>query len=118
MSADAESLVYADAPQHGRWEVRDGERLVGQARYVVIPPDGSDGTPRAVFFHTEVADDLEGQGVAGRLVTAALDATVAAGQVIVPVCPYVAAFVRRHAEQYGDHVSAPTPADLDAARAA
>ncbi len=118
MSADAESLVYENAPQQGRWEVRDVERLVGQARYVVAEPGAPGGPSRAVYFHTEVDDELEGQGVAGRLVTAALDATVAAGQVIVPVCPYVAAFVRRHADMYGDHVSAPTPSDLDAVRSA
>ena len=53
-----------------------------------------------VFTHTEVPPQDEGQGIAARLVRAALDDTKARGLRIVPACSYVVAFVRRHPE-YG-----------------
>ncbi|MGN8246124.1 GNAT family N-acetyltransferase [Cellulomonas soli] len=71
----------------------------------------TDGVPRRVFFHTVVDAAYEGQGLAGRLVTAALDDTVAAGLRIVPVCPYVAAFLRRHHE-WDEQVDRVQAADL------
>ena len=51
-----------------------------------------------VFTHTEVPPQDEGQGIAARLVRAALDDTKARGLRIVPACSYVVAFVRRHPE--------------------
>jgi predicted GNAT family acetyltransferase len=47
---------------------------------------------------THVADELRGQGVAGRLVDAVLDRARAAGQQVLPVCPYAVAVFRRHPE--------------------
>ena len=70
--------------------------LVAVAEYI---PSGS----RRVFVHTEVPEPLEGQGVGGRLVRAALDQTIADGLGIFPVCPFVASFIRRHPE-YREHV--------------
>ncbi|HEU5353977.1 MAG TPA: GNAT family N-acetyltransferase, partial [Actinocrinis sp.] len=49
-----------------------------------------------VFYHTEVDDAFAGQGLAARLVQEALTDTRAAGMRIVPVCPYVATFLKRH----------------------
>ena len=51
---------------------------------------------RAIFTHTEVPPAEEGKGVGTRLVQAALDDTRHRGFKIVPVCSFVAAFVRRH----------------------
>ena len=51
-----------------------------------------------VFTHPEVPPQDEGQGIAARLVRAALDDTKARGLRIVPACSYVVAFVRRHPE--------------------
>ncbi len=50
------------------------------------------------FFHTEVPPALEGRGIAGRLARAALEAARTAGLEVVPLCPYVAAYIRRHQE--------------------
>jgi len=50
-----------------------------------------------VFTHTEVPDALEGQGVGNALVRFALDSARARGLSVVPLCPFVAAFIRRHA---------------------
>jgi uncharacterized protein len=46
--------------------------------------------------HTEVAPALEGQGVGSRLVTQVLQYAEAHNLKIVPLCPFVAAYIRRH----------------------
>jgi predicted GNAT family acetyltransferase len=60
---------------------------------------------RIVMVHTEVPPAIEGRGIAGKLVTAALDFARRAHLLVVPVCPYVTAFVRKHPE-YHDLLSA------------
>jgi predicted GNAT family acetyltransferase len=55
-----------------------------------------------VFPHTVVFDEFEGQGLASRLVSGALDDVRARGnKKIVAECPYVAQFVEKHSE-YAD----------------
>ena len=49
-----------------------------------------------IFTHTEVPEALEGQGVGGKLIETALDASRAHGYQVVPLCPFVAAYIRRH----------------------
>lgn len=56
-----------------------------------------------VFTHTEVDSRWEGKGVARALAAGALDQAVAAGKTIVPECPFIASFIRRHPE-YLEHV--------------
>lgn len=51
-----------------------------------------------VFTHTVVLPEYEGKGLGSRLVKAALDDVVARGERIVPVCPFVAAYLDRHPE--------------------
>lgn len=93
-------------------------------RYVI----SVDGTPaglaqfaetgdQRIFFHTEVNDAFAGQGLAGVLVTHALDDTRASGKRAVAVCPYVKKFVAKH-EEYADLVDAATPEAMAAVRAA
>ena len=53
---------------------------------------------RIVFSHTEVPPPLEGQGVASRLARTALDYARAEGLRVMPLCPFVAGFIRRHPE--------------------
>jgi predicted GNAT family acetyltransferase len=56
---------------------------------------------RLVLLHTEVPEDLEGQGLGGTLVRAALDGAREAGEQVVPLCPFVHAWVEKHPE-YAD----------------
>jgi uncharacterized protein len=49
-----------------------------------------------IFTHTEVPRAMEGQGVAGQLIKAALDESRAQQYRVVPLCPFVAAYIRRH----------------------
>ena len=65
-----------------------------------------DGT--RVFYHTEVADDYEGRGLATILVGQAVQASRNDGMRIVPVCGVVANYIEKHPE-LRDDVDAPTP---------
>ena len=50
--------------------------------------------------HTYVPDELRGQGVAARLVEAALAAARQAGVKIDPQCSYVDVYLQRHPEHH------------------
>lgn len=50
------------------------------------------------FTHTEVDEALEGQGIGSRLAKHALDYAVERNLKIIPICPFVAAYIRRHTE--------------------
>jgi predicted GNAT family acetyltransferase len=60
---------------------------------------------RIHFIHTEVPAPLEGRGLATKLARTALDFARANHLRVVPVCPYVVDFMRKHSE-YQDLVSA------------
>jgi predicted GNAT family acetyltransferase len=62
------------------------------------------GGDTIVFTHTEVPEELEGQGIAGQVVRFALDDARARGLRVEPRCPYVAEYIRRHPE-YQDLVA-------------
>ena len=61
-----------------------------------------DGTT-ITFTHTELPAGQRGKGVGDALARGALDAARARGLRVVPVCPFMAAFIRRHPE-YADLV--------------
>lgn len=46
--------------------------------------------------HTEVPPELEGRGIASALVLAALEDIERRGMRLIPTCPYVASYIRRH----------------------
>jgi len=58
---------------------------------------------RMIFVHTEVPDAYSGRGYASTLVKGALDDSRTRGLCIVPVCPFVEAFIVKHPE-YDDLV--------------
>ena len=50
------------------------------------------------FTHTEVPPPLEGKGLGNRLVHAALEYARENKLKIIPACPFVAVYIRRHPE--------------------
>ena len=58
-----------------------------------------------VIEHTGVPAAIEGRGIAGALVKAALEHARSAGLRVVPACSYAAEYIRRHPE-YADLVDA------------
>jgi predicted GNAT family acetyltransferase len=97
-------------PDRARYEIAVDDQRAGLSLY--LEDDG-----RRIFFHTEVDDAYEGQGLAAILVAHALDDTRAAGLRVVATCPYVTQFVRQHPE-YADLVDPVTPQAIEKVRAA
>lgn len=50
------------------------------------------------FTHTVVPEALGGKGVGSRLAKGALDAVRAEGLKVVPQCPFIAAYIKKHPE--------------------
>ena len=48
------------------------------------------------FFHTEIDEEFEGQGLAGKLARAALDQTRADGFKVVATCPFIKGWIEKH----------------------
>lgn len=53
---------------------------------------------RLALIHTEVPGELEGRGIGGRLVAAAVDRAASAGLTIVPYCPFARRWLERHSD--------------------
>jgi hypothetical protein len=85
-----------DVPAGGRFEIRvDGERA-GLATY---RRSGSSVS----FLHTEIDPRYEGRGLGSVLARGALDATRESGSSVLPFCPFIRGYIRRHPE-YADLV--------------
>jgi uncharacterized protein len=50
------------------------------------------------FTHTEVPKDLEGEGVASKLIESAFRDAEDRGLKIAPICPFVKSYIQRHPE--------------------
>ena len=50
--------------------------------------------------HTEVPNELSGKGIASALVKQVLEDIEAKGLPLIPLCPYVAAYIKRHPEWF------------------
>ena len=55
-------------------------------------------TGKIVLTHTEVPVGLEGRGVGKHLIKSTLDILRERSVEVVPLCPFVASFIRRHPE--------------------
>lgn len=91
----APQVTVTDNPEKSRFEVSVDGTLAGLAAYETDP-----GV--VVFVHTEVFPEYEGRGLAGELARSALDTVREAGSKIVPLCPFIRSYVRKHAPEYDD----------------
>jgi uncharacterized protein len=90
-STDSDGVPIANNEAGRRFEARFPEGVaVLQYRY--------DAGGALVLVHTEVPPALRKQGIASRLAAAALSFARERGLEVVPVCPFVAAYVKRHPE--------------------
>jgi predicted GNAT family acetyltransferase len=87
-------LRVTDAPLQLRYEAWTGDRLAGFIRYTV-----DEGV--VTLVHTDVDPVFEGQGVGAELVEGALRDLRERGLRVEPLCPFVAAYMRRHPEWNG-----------------
>ena len=89
---DLSTLKIENNESTHRWEARLGE-YVAFSEYRL-----NQDTNTIHFLKTRVPPELEGQGIAGKLVTAALNDARARHLTVVPICRFVASYIRRHPE--------------------
>jgi predicted GNAT family acetyltransferase len=94
-----DDVVVRDVPDAHRYEARIGDELAGFAAY--RPKPG-----HITFTHTEVGAAYEGRGVGSQLARTALDDARTRGLRVTPLCPFIAAWIRRH-PAYADLVATP-----------
>ena len=94
-SADAPSEQVVDNPGLSRFELAVGGE-VAFAEYRRKPG-------LMTITHVETPPDLQGGGVAARVMKGVLDYARANGLKVAPLCPYAQVYLRRHPE-YGDLV--------------
>ena len=84
-------MTVRDNPSELRYELLDGDAVIGEIRYRREPG-------AVALVHTEVEPSYEGTGAAGQLVEEALRDLRERGLGVIPICPYVRAWLRRHPE--------------------
>jgi predicted GNAT family acetyltransferase len=90
-------ISVVDNWDRSRYEIVCDGQLAGFSTYRL------DGDVITVI-HTEIDDAFEGHGLGGKLARGLLDDIRARGLHVVPKCPFIAKFIREHAE-YGDLVA-------------
>lgn len=89
--------TITDNPGRHRFELAIDGEVAAFSEYNVL--QGA-----LLFTHTEVQPAFEGRGLAGKLVAFALDDVRKRGLRVVPACPFVSGYIRKHPE-YLDLVS-------------
>ena len=84
----SDSAEVTDNPDESQFELRADGRLAE----LVYRVRGD----RLILVHTEVPVEMEGHGIGGRLVTAAIDRALREGLTLVPLCPFARGWLQRH----------------------
>ena len=87
------STAVTDNASELQYEIAVDGELAGVIRYT---RDDDGGV--ITLVHTEDEPQFEGHGVGSTLIQGALDDIRAHGRRVRPVCPFVLAFLERHAE--------------------
>jgi hypothetical protein len=92
-TASAEPVI-TDNPRESQFELRVGGQRAGLVRYHLRGQVMS-------ILHTEVDEQFQGLGLAGKLVQAVLEDARGRGLAILPYCPYTRSWIARHPEYVG-----------------
>ena len=93
---DDPGIEFAERPDEHRYEATIGGELAGICEYNLL-------TDAIMFTHTEVMPVFEGKGVGSALAKHVLDAAREEGLHVIPVCQFIAAYIRKHRD-YADLV--------------
>jgi uncharacterized protein len=99
--------TIVDNPAARRYELFVDGELAGFSEYKRLP-DG------LAFTHTVVQPEYGGRGLGTALARAVLDGSRAAGEAVLPFCPFIKEYIRRHPE-YLDLVPAGRRAQFELA---
>jgi predicted GNAT family acetyltransferase len=92
-----EDITVEHRPGEHRYELRVAGERAGELVY------RDRGENVVAFLHTEIDPEVQRRGLGSALVAGALDDARERGLQVVPLCPFVDAYVRRHPE-YADLV--------------
>jgi predicted GNAT family acetyltransferase len=84
-------IEVAENPERERYEITVDGEVAGWSEY------RGHGEVRALT-HTEIDPRFEGRGLGGRLVAESLDDVRAKGLHVLPICPFVKAYLGEHRE--------------------
>ena len=87
----APPLIVRDNPERHRFEIDLGDGSFAIAEYTL--PAG-----KIMFTHTEVPDAHEGKGIGTKLIEFGLTAARERGLKVIPICPFFAAYMEKHAD--------------------
>ncbi|MFB7249086.1 GNAT family N-acetyltransferase [Microbacterium sp. NPDC056234] len=90
-----EDITVTRDDEGSRYEIRLGDTLAGFAEFELRSGE-------ILFTHTEVDPAFQGRGLAGTLAADALKDAAASGDTIVPYCPYIAAYLKKHEVEGAD----------------
>jgi uncharacterized protein len=100
------TAVVQNNPDQSRYEVYDDGELAGVALY-----KRSEGF--ITLTHTEVDDRFEGRGLGSALARGVLDEARRDALAVLPSCPFMAGYIRGHADEYVDLVPEDRRAKFD-----
>ena len=83
-------LMIRDNPERHRFEADLGDGMA-IAEYNLL-------SNAIMFTHTEVPEAHEGQGIGTRLIEHALASARERGLQVIPICPFFAAYMKKHQE--------------------
>ncbi len=90
-------VTVRENPDAHRYEaVADDGTVAGFVEYV-------DHRETRILFHTEVPDELEGQGIGSTLAGDVLEQALTGDQAVRVTCPFLTSWIERHPE-YADKV--------------
>jgi predicted GNAT family acetyltransferase len=92
MATTTPGYVIRDNVDKQRFEADLGDGSLAIADYTLHPG-------KIIFTHTFVPPAYEGQGVGSALIRHALAAARERGLKVVPICPFFAAYIKRHREE-------------------
>jgi uncharacterized protein len=97
-SAATDAPVVSDNPAASRYELHVGTALAGFVEYRL-----SDGDKSISLVHTEVEPAFRHDHLATHLARFSLDDARERGLTVLPYCPYITSWIRKHPE-YADLV--------------
>ena len=92
MNAPPSKHVVRDNSNNHRFEIDLGDGSFAFAEYTLRKD-------KIVFTHTEVPPSHEGQGIGSALIRFALRSARERGLKVIPICPFFAAYIKKHAEE-------------------
>src|SRR3954454_19700123 len=87
----APHYAIRDNAEKHRFEVDLGDGSFASAEYNLL-------RGKIVFTHTDVPAAHEGKGIGSALIRFALASARERGLQVIPVCPFFAAYIKKHAE--------------------